>query len=194
MFKIAASQNKGVYPGVCFFCHRRWCKCQTHTRTPDDLMELLLHAIRSLPNHHYRVNILTIPTILSLASLKTTVHSYHCYHVIITYYNTGGPYRLGGGKCALVHLLILVLYKSFVCLLTFLPYFLPSLYFLHYLFTSLIINNKIIKIKFPLGFVQHCKVRRYRGSYPSWVIYYGTSRIDPSISRPKVVGGDQTWL
>jgi len=36
-----------------------------------------------------------------------------------------------------VHLLIKALYKLFVCLFTnFLSYFLPSLYFLHYLFTS----------------------------------------------------------
>ena len=40
--------------------------------------------------------------------------------------------------CAVIHLLILALYKSFVCLLNFLPYFLP------YLFTSLLSTNSRI--------------------------------------------------
>ena len=83
--------------------------------------------------------------------------------LVMTLYTVGvkrkplDAYGLWDGNAPLIHFLTLVLYKLFVCLLNLLlSYFLPSVYFLPYLFkksnTNLLfqLNNFYLPIKLRL--------------------------------------------
>jgi len=65
-------------------------------------------------------------------------------------FSVTGPIRALRWQCTLIHLLMLVLYKLFVCLLNFFPYFLPYLFtsWLIYFLTSLL---RIDPLHFQIG-------------------------------------------